>query len=64
MTLVNERFHGLAHDHGKDEAGGAIESAADDENLAIQHEPSRAAERSGVRFRSEMTVGMSAPPIG
>ena len=46
---VGERaVHGLRHDDGEDEAGGAVERAGDDQQLAVEHESHGRGGKSGV----------------
>jgi hypothetical protein len=62
---VGERpVHRLAHDHREDEARRSVERARDDEQLVVEHEAHRDGRQPAYEFSSEITVGMSAPPIG
>src|ERR1700721_2458134 len=64
MTLVNERFMALQMIAGRLNPEEPSRAPATTRTLLFSTNPSRAAERPAYEFRSEMTVGMSAPPIG
>src|ERR1700730_9588809 len=44
-------IHGLGHDYGENEAGGAVEGAGDDQQLAIKHEAHGCGGETGVRVQ-------------
>ena len=56
--------HGLRHDDRKNESGRSIERAGDDEELVLEDESHGSGGQSGIAIGWEMTVGISAPPIG
>ena len=63
---VGERaVHRLAHDDRQDEARRAVERARDDQHVVVEREARwPTAARPAYEFSSEITTGMSAPPIG
>ena len=64
-TFVIERFIARPISSVSERARRADEHAADDQHVALELEAGRAPRRGPVNaFRSEITTGMSAPPIG
>ena len=49
--------HGLAHDDRKNETGGAIESAGNDQHLAVEHEAQQGGREAGVRVQKRNDSG-------
>src|SRR5215470_4514437 len=64
ITLVNERFmalHMITDKMKPEEPSSAPDTMS---TLLFSTNPNRAAENPAYEFKSEITVGMSAPPIG
>src|SRR6267143_4612996 len=62
---VGERaIHGFGHDDGKNEAGGAVERASDDQQLAIEHEAHGRGGKAGVRVQERDDSGHVRPTDG
>ena len=62
---VRERaVHRLGHVDRQDEARGSVERPGDDQQLVVEHESHGGGRKAGVGVSSEITVGMSAPPMG
>src|ERR1700756_750632 len=64
MTLVNERFMALHMITERMKPEEPSRAPATTRTLLLSTNPRRAADRPAYELRSEMTVGMSAPPIG
>src|SRR6201986_4100516 len=64
MTLVNERFMALHMITERMNPEEPSRAPATTRTLLLSTNPRRAAEMPAYELRREMTVGMSAPPIG
>ena len=63
-TLRQRPVHGLAHELRQQRARGADQRAGDDQRSLRSTKPVAAAARPVNELSSEITTGMSAPPIG
>src|SRR5436309_2342379 len=57
-------IHRFGHVHGKDETRCAVQRASNDQQFAVQNEAHRRGGESRIRIQREITVGISAPPMG
>ena len=56
--------HRLAHDDRQEQAARSVEGSGDDQQLLCRTKPIIEADSPATPLSSEITVGMSAPPIG
>jgi len=64
QNVGDRTVHGFAHEQRQQCAGGAHERSGDDHGNVVMVKPSAATARPVNEFNSEMTTGMSAPPMG